>query len=116
MFDCFLFTAGMNESTVFVIPSMVGSESIACVGEASMFNVTWQPSVEVNHGEVMYEVNIEAEGLDDVKVVSVLRLGRCTFIRMELIMSCFMFIFFLLFKLEVGRLLIRKGGGTVSVL
>ncbi|KAL4233201.1 hypothetical protein ACF0H5_007885 [Mactra antiquata] len=60
---------GMNASTVYVIPGDIKADSITCIGEASKFNVTWQPPLEVNHGKVMYEVNIQAKGLVTVQEV-----------------------------------------------
>lgn len=62
----FLFSDNLNASTVKVIPLVIRADSIACVGQASWFNVTWQPSTEVNHGHVTYELSIQADGVPDM--------------------------------------------------
>ena len=54
-------SGGLDSSTVCVIPMEIPPGSIQATGSWSHFNVTWQPSVEVNHGEVSYEVSVEAE-------------------------------------------------------
>lgn len=53
----------LNSSTVRVIPDTIPAVSVQTVGSWSHFNVTWQPSSEVNHRNVSYEVSLEADNM-----------------------------------------------------
>ncbi|XP_053397738.1 proto-oncogene tyrosine-protein kinase ROS-like isoform X2 [Mercenaria mercenaria] len=59
----------LNSSSIVVIPSVIRPDSITCIGLASRFNITWQPSTEVNHGHVTYKLSVKAEGIPDIKEV-----------------------------------------------
>ncbi|XP_052809891.1 proto-oncogene tyrosine-protein kinase ROS-like isoform X2 [Mya arenaria] len=56
------YPAGLNCSTVCVLPQTISPSSVGCQGEWSEFNITWQQSTEVNHGNIWYEVAVETEG------------------------------------------------------
>jgi len=58
----FYCAVGLEGSSVRVIPDTIAPSSLVCQGAWSAFNITWQPSVEVNHGHVKYEVGVQAEG------------------------------------------------------
>ena len=53
----------LNSSTIHVIPASVPAASVHTVGSWSHFNITWQPSVEVNHGNVSYELSVEVDDM-----------------------------------------------------
>ncbi|XP_060592485.1 proto-oncogene tyrosine-protein kinase ROS-like isoform X2 [Ruditapes philippinarum] len=59
----------LDSSSIIVIPSAIRADSITCIGLASKFNVTWQPSNEVNHGHVTYKLSVKAKGIPDIKEV-----------------------------------------------
>ena len=67
--NLFLFSENLDSSSIFVIPSAIRPDSVACVGLASKFNITWQPSTEVNHGHVTYKLSVKADGIPDMKEV-----------------------------------------------
>ncbi|XP_069131795.1 proto-oncogene tyrosine-protein kinase ROS-like isoform X3 [Argopecten irradians] len=52
------YPAGMNESTLIIIPKAVPMETIQCQGHWADFNLTWSPAT-VTYGKVFYEVSIE---------------------------------------------------------
>jgi len=46
---------------VRVIPLQIKAGSIRCHGQSERFNITWQPSAEVNHGTVKYELALQVD-------------------------------------------------------
>ena len=64
--------AGLNETTVKVVPSPVAPQSVGVKGDWDRFNISWGVSL-VNHGQVYYEVLMlyQQQGRQqDMKVVS----------------------------------------------
>ncbi|ESP04075.1 hypothetical protein LOTGIDRAFT_156686 [Lottia gigantea] len=53
------YPGGMNASTTVVIPNPMSASDLSVVGNWSKFNLTWRPSAEVNHGEVLYKLYIQ---------------------------------------------------------
>ena len=52
---CLGLVAGLNETTVQVVPEAVDPDSVVVDGEWDHFNISWRRS-SVNHGEVYYKV------------------------------------------------------------
>jgi hypothetical protein len=55
-----MFSEGLNESSLRVIPTTIDPDSISCSGQWSKINISWTPAT-VNYGNVFYEVSIQAD-------------------------------------------------------
>ncbi|XP_064613642.1 proto-oncogene tyrosine-protein kinase ROS-like [Liolophura sinensis] len=54
------YPAGLDESSLVIIPSAISEAAVQVTGDWSSFNVTWLASKEVNYGPVMYKLSLEA--------------------------------------------------------
>ncbi|GAB1609056.1 proto-oncogene tyrosine-protein kinase ROS-like isoform X2, partial, partial [Argonauta hians] len=52
------YPAGLNKSTIQVVPQNIPHDSIGVVGTWYNFNITWREAMEVNYGRVHYDLSL----------------------------------------------------------
>ncbi|KAK3578565.1 hypothetical protein CHS0354_025280 [Potamilus streckersoni] len=64
------YPVGLNSSTIKVIPDAIPVSSVRSIGNWKNFNITWRPSLEVNHGKVLYEVSVHSDQMADTLMIT----------------------------------------------